>query len=72
MDNYKQALDKAVEYIMSEYDHCAICVNFDTCQKQFAVLDAQGIEYHLDKSICKDSVRQYFIKQAEADNKNDG
>lgn len=70
MDNYKQALDKAVEYIMnSAEDYCLLCRNKKVCDEQYATLDAQGIAYTPDRNICKDSVKQYFLKQAE--DKND-
>lgn len=69
MDNYKQALDKAVEYIMqSDLDYCPLCVNYAPCHKQFEIYARQGKEYRVDRKLCKDSVRQYFLKQAEADN----
>lgn len=68
MDNYKKALDKAVDYIMQELDYCAVCVNRAPCNKRFALYDKQGKEYEPDLNLCKDSVRQHFIRQAEAKN----
>lgn len=69
MDNYKKALDKAVEYIIENGDGCLKCINFKTCQNQADKLLRQGIEWQRPtESICRDSIRQWFINEAEADN----
>lgn len=67
MTDYKKALDKAVEYIMGECYYCPLCINFETCNEQLGTLEEQGIDYQPDKNICKDSIKQYFIRQAEAE-----
>lgn len=70
MDNYKKALDKAVEYIIEHSDYCQICVNKEACKRQQEIVKRNKIyhTYYPYLGICKDSVRQYFLKQAEADN----
>lgn len=68
MANYSKALDKAVEYIMDECDYCALCANRVPCDKNYETYDKQGGAYEPNRNLCKDSIKQYFIMQAEADN----
>lgn len=68
MDNYEKALNKAVDYIMSELDQCQVCINREPCKKQYEIYDEQGKAYEPNRNLCKDSIKQYFIRQAEVDN----
>ena len=65
MTDYKKALDCAIDYIMEQTDYCTLCVNSKACNKQFAELEKQGIEYSPDRKICKDSVKQHFLAHSE-------
>lgn len=60
MDNYKQALDRAVEYIMQECEYCSICVNFEPCNKQMEEYGKQGKTCEIDLKLCKDGITQHF------------
>lgn len=68
MTDYKQALDKAVEYIIDEGIGGMKCINAHTCTEYFHDLIQQGIEYSQDRNICKDSIRQQFLREAEDEN----
>lgn len=68
MTDYKQALDKAVEYIMQECEYCPICINYEPCNKQMEEYGKQGKTREIDFKLCKDGIRQHFLREAEKDN----
>lgn len=64
MIDYKQALDKAVDCIMQECEYCPICVNFEPCNKQMEEYGKQGKTCEIDLKLCKDGIRQHFLREA--------